>query len=681
MTPEVIVVGGGPAGATTAAILAREGLAVVLLEQEHFPRHHVGESLQPAVTDLLDDYLGLGPAIAAAGFARKYGATYVWGQSREPWSILFDERLSHDLPTLSEEKLLAGDYEHAWQVERSVFDELLLGEAIRRGVDVRQGVSVDAPLVEDGRTVGVKLASGESLRARFVVDASGQRCFLGRAFGLTTDVPDMRATATYAYYDGAGGVPGPLSRHVQLVVAIREGWVWFIPVSAERTSVGVVVRERARIDPARFRELVAEAELPLAGSRLVNQADGNDYFFAKDWSFAHKKLTGEGFIMVGDAACFVDPILSGGVDFAVRGAASAALAVLTALRDPGDAGCAFERYEARLREEYRAYLRLARYWYGNNRSVNGFFWEAHQEILADSVSTPLRAFVYLTSGQYAADQHYRIFQDAQERQIFHSLGVDKGALRAARKRADALARRALVEELTATVFPSGLPSRLEGVIELARVAGDLESFKLNPVLCPKTGRHRIAASDLGENTAEWVSRLQRAWPDAGLDEFFDTTPDAARRMLDTDGEHAVFYLDDLQERGERAADGCVVMSRTHSTSGERTLLTRHASLAGVTLPEGSEPELGRMIACGVSGGFWAVRTQGDVPVGVVWISESRYRKNADDSAKIVDRLDAGPAWERLKQAAKSRGFCAYPDAIEITPTGLELTIGFVSLRG
>jgi halogenation protein CepH len=151
-------------------------------------------------------------------------------------------------------------------------------------------------------------------------------------------------------------------------------------------------------------------------------------------------MAGPGYLLVGDAACFVDPILSGGVDFAIRGACNASLAILSSLRDTERGADAFERYEQRLRSEYRAYLRLARYWYGNNRSVKGFFWEARAEIPADSVSTPMRAFVYLTSGQYAADHHYRIFEETQERKIFRSLGIDRSALQRARKRINASAQ-------------------------------------------------------------------------------------------------------------------------------------------------------------------------------------------------------------------------------------------------
>lgn len=425
MPIDVLVAGGGPAGAVTAALLAKEGVRVVLLERERHPRHHVGESLQPASMELLDRHFGLGPALAAQGFARKYGAVYVWGETREPWSVLFDDRLERELPGLDEAGLLSGGYLHAWQVERSKFDHMLIEAAAAQGVDVRQEIEVTAPIVEDGRVTGLRTSAGD-LHARFVIDATGQRRLLGRAFGLVEDIADMRATATYTYFEGAGGVPGPLGRHVQLVVAVDEGWIWFIPVSAGLTSVGVVVRERARLDDARFHAILARAELPLAGARQVP----GPLLHTADWSYQTRTAVGPGFLLAGDAACFVDPILSGGVDFAIRGAANATVAVLRELEgQPGVAA-----YDERLRKEFRAYLRLARYWYGNNRSVQGLFWEAHEEVPPGSVSTPLRAFVYLTSGRYAADTQMRVFAEWQERKMFRALGVDKAALARARKR-------------------------------------------------------------------------------------------------------------------------------------------------------------------------------------------------------------------------------------------------------
>ncbi len=412
----VVIVGGGPAGASAAGLLAQQGVDVLLLEKARFPRHHVGESLQPASLELLDEHLGLGEELRSQGFANKFGAVYVWGESREPWSVLFDERLERALPE-TEAELLAGDFESALQVDRARFDTLLLRAAEAQGAEVREGVEVRSVQLEGRR--GVELVDGSFEPADLVLDASGQRCLLGRDLGTLRMVQDLRCSATYAYVEGAGGVPGVLGRHVQWVVTVPEGWAWFIPVSATRTSVGLVYKEKGLLSAERFWERI-EGAFPCKRE----QVDG-ELRFAKDWSFTNTAFCGEGYALLGDAACFVDPILSGGVDFAIRSGFAAATSALT-----GDWGS----YEDSLRRQYKAYLRLARYWYGNNRSVDGFFWQAHREIPAHATATPLRAFVYLTTGRYAAERHLKVFQRWQEEKMFKALGVDAAALEKARKK-------------------------------------------------------------------------------------------------------------------------------------------------------------------------------------------------------------------------------------------------------
>ena len=413
----VLVIGDGPGGAACAGLLAKEGAEVLLLERDDFPRHHVGESLQPATLALLDHHLGLGPALKAAGFPRKYGAVYVWGESRDPWTVLFDPRLEACVEGLDEAGLLSGDFEHAYNVDRAVFDHLLLQGAASAGAEVRHGWEVLRPLGDTEGVTGVRVRGpdGEQdLTADAVVDATGQRCLLGRTFRLTRTVEDLRSTATYAYYDGAGGVPGVLGRHVQWVITVPNGWVWSIPVSGERTSIGVVHQGRKRLDEATFEAALEAAGLPLSGAERVEVA-GRTLHHARDWSFTHRQLHGPGWVLIGDAASFVDPILSGGVDYAVRTGFGAALGLLQ-----GD----LAGYASRARQEYRAYLRLARYWYGNNRSTDGLFWEAHRLLSHPDRTTPLRAFVYLTTGHYAADRHFKVFQRWQEEKMFRALGVD-----------------------------------------------------------------------------------------------------------------------------------------------------------------------------------------------------------------------------------------------------------------
>lgn len=431
--PSVIIMGGGPAGSTLGAILAREGCEVTLIDRAVFPRPHVGEALQPAAIELLDFHLGLGPLLAEQGFAKKYGAIYEWGENQDRWSVLYDPRLDDGTASVTREELEGGGFEHSYQVDRAVFDKLLIDHAKSCGVTVRYGVEAKTPILDGDRVIGVTVVDDgreEALHADVVVDATGTRAFLGKHFSLTRQIEDLKATATWCYVTGAGGIGPPLERDIQLIVTVPEGWVWFIPLSDERTSVGIVSHDRKPIDEQAFWDILSRTSLPLDDISVEPGPRGQPFHHIKDWSYTHGRFVGPGWMMVGDAACFTDPILSGGVDFAIRGACNAAIAVLQ-----GATAESLGAYEAQLRKEFRAYLRLARYWYANNRAVEGLFWEMRKLIPVDSISTPLRAFVYITSGACDADAHFHIFTQAQESRIFQQLGVDETRLKDALRRA------------------------------------------------------------------------------------------------------------------------------------------------------------------------------------------------------------------------------------------------------
>jgi flavin-dependent dehydrogenase len=195
---EIVVIGGGPGGSTTATMLARKGWSVLLLERETFPREHIGESLLPASMPILED-LGVLEAVAGEGFLPKFGATMVWGSGKDPWSWHFRETNRR--------------YPHAYQVWRPRFDQLLLENSRAHGVDVREGHRVLDVLFDGSRATGVRYrtpeGTEETVAARIVVDASGQAGIIGRALRLRRTDPYFRNLAVYAYYEGAQQLPRP----------------------------------------------------------------------------------------------------------------------------------------------------------------------------------------------------------------------------------------------------------------------------------------------------------------------------------------------------------------------------------------------------------------------------------------------------------------------------------------
>ena len=390
--PDIIVIGGGPGGSTAATMLARKGARVLLLERERFPRDHVGESLLPASMPVLEE-LGVMPGVQQAGFLPKWGATMLWGKDREPWSWYFRE---------TNQK-----YPHSYQVWRPQFDELLLDNSRAAGADVREGHRVLEVLYEQGRPFGVRFetmdgARGEAL-ASFVVDASGQSTLLGRKLRIRRWDSFFQNLAVYGYFEGAQPLPHPDETNI-FIEAYPHGWLWSIPLHTGQTSVGAVVdgstgKEGIQGSGARDFLMAQLAQAPRTVKMLSNARLAAGPHVVKDWSYVCRRLAGDGYALVGDAACFVDPLFSSGVHLALISGVLAAAYVTSALKDASLGEAAGRVYQEMYLKEYHQFRDLARLFYSSNLNSESYFWEARRLLEGNSIFSPRHAFVRAVAGQ------------------------------------------------------------------------------------------------------------------------------------------------------------------------------------------------------------------------------------------------------------------------------------------
>src|SRR5262245_51939813 len=335
---DVAVVGGGPAGSTVAAFLARSGLSVLLFERERFPRFHVGESLLPASLPLFGR-LGVRERIAAAGFQRKNGAMFVEEPSGREVTLNFRRGPSWE--------------DHAYNVPRADFDRLLLDHATKEGAVVREGVEVrEVALRGDGVRLAVEAGEGgtEDVEAAFLVDASGRDALLASRLGRRVPMPDLGKVALFAHYRGARRWDGRMEGHLRAYL-FQHGWFWWIPFTHDLTSVGVVLHQRAvkaRPDSleALFEEMVAAS--PAVSSGVAGATRVTPVHRVANFSYRTEPVVGDRFIAIGDAVVFVDPVFSTGVYVAMQSAELASEVIVRAFRDGEFRGDRFDAYRRRI---------------------------------------------------------------------------------------------------------------------------------------------------------------------------------------------------------------------------------------------------------------------------------------------------------------------------------------------
>src|SRR3954471_19122050 len=352
---DVAIIGGGPAGSVAAALLARAQRRVVVLERDKFPRFHIGESLLPFSMQAFTR-LGLHEKFARAGFMEKFGGEMYGACGGDGVKFYFEDGFRSQT-------------DRSYQVTRADFDKLLLDHAAESGAEVREETSVEKiDFSDDGATLtisGKRNGNSSEIRARYVIDASGRNSILSAKFKLKKNYEHLQKVSIFAHYDGmirAEGRDGTLTRMVRAV----DRWFWVIPLSATRTSVGVVldgaVLKKSGLSPEDFLQQAIE-EQPILMQQMRHAERVTPVRTAADFSYRSTQLTGDRWMLAGDAAGFIDPVFSSGVFLAVLGGEQAADALHVVLDRPAKRAKLFARYARNINKAMDVYLRFVDAWY------------------------------------------------------------------------------------------------------------------------------------------------------------------------------------------------------------------------------------------------------------------------------------------------------------------------------
>ena len=315
---DCVVLGAGPAGCTVATLLAQSGHAVLLLERERFPRHRIGESLMPQTYGTLKR-LGLLEALKASDFPVKESVQFVGPSGRDSEPYFFTDRDP-------------GEWSKTWQVRRDCFDQMMVNNARRHGAEVSEGFSAKEVLFDGDRATGVTINAfgrNRTIGARVVVDATGQTGLIGRQLKLFQHDERLRNAAIYTYYRNAYRDDGRNAGATIVIHTMLEGgWFWYIPLNDNVTSVGLVASPdllfsgRGNSPEDTFLQEVARCEG--LKRRLADAEQVEDVRVLRDFTYSSSRVSGEGWVLVGDAYSFIDPVYSSGVFLALRSGEMAA---------------------------------------------------------------------------------------------------------------------------------------------------------------------------------------------------------------------------------------------------------------------------------------------------------------------------------------------------------------------
>jgi flavin-dependent dehydrogenase len=353
-TFDAIVIGGGPGGSSAATYLRRAGRSVLVLEKENFPRFHIGESLLPCNMTLFRE-MGVMPALEAAGFPIKYGARFDLANDTLGTRFAFREGKYNAEPV-------------AIQVERAVFDHILLKHARAAGADMREGWTVQK-FSHDATGVRVDATAPDGttqqFRAAYLIDASGRGNLTGNQEGLRVTHPRHKKLAVFSHFTGVLRDEGEANTDI-IIVRLPNKWFWIIPISAEKTSVGMVIDKEEFAQETGTPQEIFDRWVERSAAvrkRLLNAKRVNETRTTSDFSYYNRRLVSDRLLRVGDAAGFMDPIFSAGVFLAMWSGKLAAQTVHQAIATGKPGGRPFAAYEKRVRKGMMYYWRMVENFY------------------------------------------------------------------------------------------------------------------------------------------------------------------------------------------------------------------------------------------------------------------------------------------------------------------------------
>lgn len=345
-TYDAIMIGAGPAGTTSAAILAEYGHRVLILEREKFPRYHIGESLIPFTFQPLER-IGMIPKMRKSQFVKKYSVLFVQPDGKRSQPFYFYTR--YDKSTVAQ----------TWQVVRSEFDQMMLENAVEKGAEVRERTVVNKLLMEDGVVIGVEctdLVTGRTyeVQAPITLDCSGKEAFTSNRNGWRMKDPHLNKIAVWTYYKGSKREPGIDEGMTTVAYVPDKGWFWHIPQHNDMVSVGVVAeakyltREGVK-DPKEIFHREVEQNQWIKDHLSVGESTG-EYYVTSEYSRHSKYCAAPGLLLVGDAFAFLDPVFSSGVMLALKSGEWAGELIHQCLQKQDFAPQRFERYGKMMRQ-------------------------------------------------------------------------------------------------------------------------------------------------------------------------------------------------------------------------------------------------------------------------------------------------------------------------------------------